>query len=326
MISYYTIREYVLCAMSEEELKNSDVLPIWVDVTDPTSDEIKIIASIFNINISMQNEVNEVKMPSCYYQQKGQVYAKINIAIDDNVMQSIAIILSKDQIITTQLAGLPSCLEYLNFAIKNSQEILTPNAIFSYFIEARINEIEGGLDKIASSLDELSKLIFYSNDLSTEKKEEQTYNLNLKENINYIGKDGHRMSKHHESLISIRRALNFMANSNQMKTSPSELEKFNDLLYQVSLLEEHLSFLSDKISFLLDITFGMIDIEQNAISKVLSIAALIFLPPAIIAGVYGMNFAKMPLINEDHGFFLSVLLIIVSATLPYTFCKLRRWI
>lgn len=317
MINYYTIRDFVLYSMTDEEVKNGDSTPLWVDITDPTIEEKKIIAAIFNISISSSNEIAPIKMPSCYYQQKGQVFSKINIVVDEHNMHSISIILTKDQIFTTQLKDFSSSQEYLNYAIQNSNEILTPNAIFSYLIEARINDIEDNLNKTASSLESLSTAIFY---------QKEKDKLNLKDNIDSLGKYGHILSKHHESLISIRRSLSFLANSQQINSTALELEKFNDLLSQVSLLEEHLSFLSDKINFLLDITFGLIDIEQSAISKVLSIAALIFLPPAIIAGIYGMNFDKIPLLHWNYGFPTSLLIIVISAMLPYSLCKLKRWI
>ncbi len=321
MITYYAIHNHALYSLNEEELKNETMSPIWIDINSPTPEEEKLIASIFNINISPDNEVRQIKLPSCYYQQKGEVYAKINIAVDGKKMETVAIILTKDQIITTQLAGLPTSRDYINYIIGNHQAIVTPKSIFAYLIEARINDIDEGLTAIADSLDHLSEVIFYEEE-DTAKK----IPIDFKSNISYLGKNGHNISKHHESLISISKALNFLALSDQIQSSSIELEKFNDLLHEVSILEEHISFLTDKIAFLLDITFGMLDIEQNLTSKVFSVAALVFLPPAIIASIFGMNFDKIPLLHSDFGFVISILLIIISAALPYKFCKAKHLI
>lgn len=320
MLNYYSIHDNTLYTINDKELKEGIIEPIWIDIIDPSEEEIKNIASIFNISILNDNKIQEIKLPSCYYQQKGEVYATINVVIDDHKMQPVSVILTNDRIVTTQSAGIPETREYLNYIIAKNPEIITPNSIFAYLIEARINGIDENLTNIYGSLDQLSQSTFY---IEENAKHE---NADLKNNINILGKKGHILSKHHESLMSINRALRFIAQSKQIKSSAEELEKFNDLLSQVNILEEQIVFLNDKISFLLDITFGLLDIEQNTISKVLSIAAIIFLPPAIIAGMYGMNFDRIPLAKLDYGFELAIIVMILSGFLPYLFCKLKRWI
>lgn len=325
MLNYYAIKDRALYLLSDSDLKDGEISPMWVDIINPTLDEEKEIASIFNINISDNNKITKLKLPSCYYQQKGEAYATINIVLDENKTQSVSMILTKDILLTTQGAALSEHKEYLNYVILNHPDIVTPNSIFSYLIEANINDIEINFKKIVSFFDNMSQTIFYrdGDNNSAILKGKET---DLKQNINNIGRYGHLISKHRESLISIRRALSFIARSEQIKLSTMELEKFNDLIYEVSLLEEHISFLTDKMNFLLDINFGMIDLEQNIITKVISIAALIFLPPAVISSTYGMNFNKMPFVNMDYGFECALLLMILSGVLPYLFCKSKRWI
>lgn len=320
MLNYYSILDNKLYTISDKELKEGTAEPIWIDIVNPTEEETKQIASIFNISIASNNTIEEIKLPSCYYQQKGEVYATINIAIDDNKMQPVSIILTQDKIITTQSAGIPESKNYLNYILSHNPEIVTANSIFAYLIESRINDIDNSLINIYESLDDLSENTFYA------EHKDKKQNTDLKLNINILGKKGHLLSKHHESLNSINRALNFIAQSKQIKLSKDELAKFNDLQAQVSILDEQISVLHDKISFLLDITFGLLDLEQNAISKVLSIAALIFLPPAIIGGMYGMNFNRIPLSNAEYGFEIAIVVMILSACIPYWFCKLKHWI
>ncbi|MCB1402185.1 MAG: magnesium transporter, partial [Rhodobacteraceae bacterium] len=91
-------------------------------------------------------------------------------------------------------------------------------------------------------------------------------------------------------------------------------------------LTEHAAALSGKLGFLLDATLGMISIEQNAIIKILSIAAAVFLPPTLIASIYGMNFAAMPELNSPWGYPLSVGLMVGSVLLTLWFFKSRGWL
>jgi magnesium transporter len=91
-------------------------------------------------------------------------------------------------------------------------------------------------------------------------------------------------------------------------------------------LTQHADFLSQKITLLLDATLGMIDIEQSGIIKIVSVAAVVFLPPTLVASIYGMNFEAMPELGWRFGYPLALGLMIVSAILPYLFFKRRGWL
>lgn len=320
MLNYYAIYDKQLQTVTDDELKNSNVQPIWIDIIDPSEEEEKLIACIFNVDISKNGYASNIKLPSCYYQQQGEVCANINIAIDDQTMHNVSIILTKEQIITTQSAGSPESKEYLNYLLDKNPNIVTSNSIFAYLIEARITDIEDAFKKATHTLDKLSQDIFYT------EKNSKPDDVILEANVNQIGKIGHLISKHKESLVSIQRALKFIAKSEQIKLSSEEREKFTDLIDSVHILEEQISFLNSKMDFLLNINFGLINIQQNAITKTLSIAALIFLPPAIVAGIFGMNFENAPLISWKYGFITSIVISILSAIIPFLFCKLKRWI
>jgi magnesium transporter len=91
-------------------------------------------------------------------------------------------------------------------------------------------------------------------------------------------------------------------------------------------LSEHATFQSDNLIFLLDASLGLISVEQNAAMKLFSWAALIFLPPTLIAGIYGMNFHYMPELSWPHGSTFALALILASAVLPILYLKKRGWI
>ena len=91
-------------------------------------------------------------------------------------------------------------------------------------------------------------------------------------------------------------------------------------------LTDHASFLSQKITFLLDATLGMINIEQNAIIKIFSVAAVVFLPPTLVASIYGMNFDIMPELKWMLGYPFALGLMVLSAILPFCFFKRRGWL
>jgi magnesium transporter len=94
----------------------------------------------------------------------------------------------------------------------------------------------------------------------------------------------------------------------------------------IQSLTDHASFLSGKIAFLLDAVLGFISIEQNGIIKIFSVAAVVFLPPTLVASVYGMNFRAMPEIQWQYGYPMAIGLMILSAVLPFLYFKRKGWL
>ena len=91
-------------------------------------------------------------------------------------------------------------------------------------------------------------------------------------------------------------------------------------------LTAHTSFLFDKINFLMDATMGMINVEQSNIIKIFSIAAVVFLPPTLIASIYGMNFADMPELHWPWGYPVAIVLMVAAGIAPYWFFKHKGWL
>jgi magnesium transporter len=91
-------------------------------------------------------------------------------------------------------------------------------------------------------------------------------------------------------------------------------------------MTDHSNFLSNKVQFLLDATLGMVSIDQNNVIKIFSVVTVFMLPPSFIAGFFGMNFERLPLLHEPGGVTIAVILMVLSAALPYIYFKRRRWL
>jgi magnesium transporter len=103
-------------------------------------------------------------------------------------------------------------------------------------------------------------------------------------------------------------------------------QKIGVLNRDVLALNDHASFLSGKMNFLLDATLGMINLEQNQIIKIFSIAAVVFLPPTLVASVYGMNFHHMPELDSVYGYPVALTGMIASALVPLVYFKKKGWL
>jgi magnesium transporter len=91
-------------------------------------------------------------------------------------------------------------------------------------------------------------------------------------------------------------------------------------------LSDHATYLSNKITFLLDAMLGVVTIEQNNIIKIFSIAAVALMPPTLIASIYGMNFKHMPELEWIYGYPYAIMLMIISAILPFVIFKWKKWL
>ena len=324
MLVFYNINNNSFSTFSEDEIKNG-AKPIFIEVVDPTSEETEFISNIFNINISKNNLVAPIKIRNFYYHNRGEVQVKLNVLTDTNGLQNITAILTPKILIIVRSSAIYSIKEYLEYIISNGDDSnFTPIKIFMHGLESRMSYIDTSLERIDNALDEISQAIFFSQNYN--EKKDPCKEINLNQYVDQIGKNGYLVSNNHGSLMSIHQALSFIRKSKLFTLSDTELDLINSLGEELSALEEQVSFLTDKLNFLLSICLGMIGNEQNSINKVLSIAALVFLPPTIIASIYGMNFDYMPELKWHYGFTYAILVIIISATFPYLFCKFKKWV
>jgi magnesium transporter len=149
---------------------------------------------------------------------------------------------------------------------------------------------------------------------------------NLHALIRQIGADGDLVSKARESLVSFHRMLMYLPQSSNVTLSQEQRGRYRSILADVQSLTDHASFLNSKIQFLLDAVLGLINLQQNNIIKIFSVAAVMFLPPTLVASMYGMNFHHMPELDKPWGYPFALVLMLVSAVLPYIYFRRKGWL
>ncbi|HEX6218382.1 MAG TPA: CorA family divalent cation transporter, partial [Sphingomicrobium sp.] len=143
-----------------------------------------------------------------------------------------------------------------------------------------------------------------------------------------IGRAQSLLARIRETAVSTSRLLGFLRESSALRGDEKEGARTHvgSLATDVTSLIDYSSFLNDNLTFLLDASLGLISVEQNAAMKLFSWAAVVFLPPTLIAGVYGMNFEHMPELKWLFGYPMALTLIAVSAVAPFFYFKRRGWI
>jgi len=130
-----------------------------------------------------------------------------------------------------------------------------------------------------------------------------------------------------ESLVSIGRVLLFLANEAEtMKWAKDMRTQAQSMQRDVISLTDHASYISNKVTFLLDAMLGVVNIQQNAIIKIFSVAAVVLMPPTLVASIYGMNFKHMPELDFEFGYPLAIVVMVLAAVLPYMWFKWKKWL
>jgi magnesium transporter len=121
--------------------------------------------------------------------------------------------------------------------------------------------------------------------------------------------------------------MTFFANAARERDDDARvLQRIKTTRRDISSLMEHMRSLTNRITFLLDATLGMINIEQNQIIKIFSVLAVVLLPPTLVGTVYGMNFEHMPELKWALGYPMALLLMVLSAILPFVYFRRRGWL
>jgi magnesium transporter len=188
-------------------------------------------------------------------------------------------------------------------------------------LDAVIDRNADILERISAEIDKVSLQIFEP--VGTAFQRGKTYQGILKT----IGRKGDLTSKVRESLVSINRLLLFLANeADGLRWQKEFRAQLKSMQRDVGSLSDHATYLTNKITFLLDAMLGVVSLEQNAIIKLFSVAAVVLMPPTLVASIYGMNFKHMPELEWYFGYPLALGLMLVAAILPYVFFKWKKWL
>jgi magnesium transporter len=197
---------------------------------------------------------------------------------------------------------------------------VTGETILMDLLDAVIDRAADILEKIGSDVDTISHDIL-------ESEGGMSRSHSFKEILKSIGRRGDHTSKVRESLVSIGRLLLYLAaEADSMKWAKDQRATIKGMQRDVQSLSDHATYLSQKINFLLDAMLGVVSLEQNNIIKIFSVAAVVFMPPTLIASIYGMNFRHMPELEFEHGYPLALALMLLAAVLPYFLFKWMKWL
>jgi magnesium transporter len=308
---------------------------VWLDLVEPTAQEEASVEAALGIDIPTREELAEIEASSRLYQEDGAAFMTANLIRrgehDEPESSPVTFIIKDNTLVTIRYHHPQAFPAYVKRAMKPQTTAMTGWGILISLLEAVVDRAADHLERAGQIVDETSKKTFGAKRaLSGVHKQNPRRSVNLQELIENIGEEGDFVSKMRESLVSIGRAVAFMqAIADQQRESKQVKEnkaRIKILQRDIISLTDHATFLSGKISFLLDAVLGLISIEQNGIIKIFSVAAVVFLPPTLVASIYGMNFEFMPELKWALGYPFALLLMIISAILPFLYFKRKGWL
>jgi magnesium transporter len=293
--------------------------PVWVDLTDPTEDERAWVKSIYGVILPGEDEVKDIEASARYYEaENGDLHLRTDFLLEEDEGPSrvvtVAFILAKKMLFSVHTDDLPV------FRLVRMRARSRPGSIADYMdvlLDLYATDAEysaDALEGIYQKLEEVSGRVL----------QEEFTDRDAADALSAIAHEEDLNGRIRRNMMDTRRAVSFLMRGRLLNSD--QFEEARKILRDIESLDGHTSFLFDKINFLMDATVGFININQNKIIKIFSVASVAFLPPTLIASVYGMNFDFMPELKWHLGYPWAWGLMIVSAAAPLMYFRRRGWL
>jgi magnesium transporter len=297
----------------------------WIDLLNPAPEEERRIEQLTGIEVPTREEMAEIEVSSRLYAEHGAHFMTANViyAVEtpDPRNTAITFILTGSQLITVRYAEPRAFPLFLNRANKGDAVCDSPVSIMIGILEAIIDREADLIERVQLETDKLAQNVF---DMKVGTRARTArYDVNLKQ----IGRLGDITAKTRESLLSVGRVITYLSQvALQRQSDDTTRQRLITEDKDVHSLTDHVQYLNTRINFMLDATLGMVTIEQNQIIKLFSVAAVMLMPPTLIASIYGMNFKNMPEIDWYFGYPFALGLMVLSALAFYIYFRRRGWL
>ncbi|MDQ2178770.1 CorA family divalent cation transporter [Marinifilum sp. D714] len=310
MLNYYCLKDGTVECF--EHFKKEHGKLIWIDLLDYSPLEIALVEDLLDLKLFSKKEREEIETSSKYIESEKLVGVNLNFLNfykDEYEMNPVSFLL-KDNVLITQRER-----EYKSFADAREKlfnlEEKNGLDLFLTLLETRIDIDADLIELITTDINNLNRVI------SKEKKLDKEFLLHISD----IRKSSNLIR---ETLMEKQRIVFAILKSKYFPFS--DRDRFLVMNKDISSLLQHSGFNFDRLEFMQNTFIGLVGIEQNKTIKMLTIVTVIFTPPALIAGIYGMNFEQMPELKLVLGYPLSLVLMLLTSLLLFLIFRLKKWL
>ncbi|MBA1146154.1 magnesium/cobalt transporter CorA [Ectothiorhodospiraceae bacterium WFHF3C12] len=287
----------------------------WLDLYGATAEERAEVEELYRHALPGSEDIEEIEASSrAYEDQMGLHLRSLFLYRADGRPRnaSVGFTLREDRLLSVHDRDIPAFRLLRMRARRFTGWARSPQGILVSVFEIKIDDLADMLEEIYAGLDRISGTVLEDESADMEAAIDELARF---EDIN---------GKVRLCLMDTQRALTFLQRRGGLNDDDSR--RVRELLQDTESLLPHNSFLFDKVNFLMDAALGFINLEQSQIIKIFSIAAVVFLPPTLVASIYGMNFAHMPELDWLLGYPMALGLMVVAGVAPYLYFKFKGWL
>ena len=305
----------------QEEIESLGALggltPVWVDLDAPTAEEKGWIAQHFGVTIPADAVDEDLEESARFYEEdNGELHIRSDFLIDDETPRNVrvAFILHRNILFSIHAEDLPVFrllrlrARRIPALIENAKDVLLK--LYDADAEYSADTLEGVYDTLEA--------------VSAQVLRQHVNDETAAEVLGAIAREEDLNGRIRRNVMDTRRALSFMMRSRMLNAE--QFEEARQILRDIDSLDSHSTFLFDKINFLMNATVGFININQNKIIKIFSVASVALLPPTLIASIYGMNFRAMPELDWSFGYPFALGLMVMSVAAPFLYFRRKGWL
>lgn len=317
MLRFYAVTKGVIKTL--EPLENDVVGTFhqadWIDAHEPDENERALLEKFVHPDLPESTEIEEIEASARFFVDPAGIHVHSLFLVQSenrHATVSVACILQPNRLITIR-EDEPADFRLLRMRARQGQvESRSPAELLVTLLTQKVENLADSLEDIHRQLEKTSYMVL----------EEE--NSDLEDAIDQMAKLEDSSGKIRLCLMDTQRAISFL--QRHLRDEVELQEMCRQIIRDIDTLMSHTTFLFDKINFLMDSTQGFINIQQNQIIKIFSIAAVVFLPPTLVASIYGMNFDHMPELNWLLGYPWALGLMVVSGIAPYLLFKRKGWL
>ncbi len=295
-----------------DELGYDDIL--WIDLLSPTIKEQKAVENFMEINLQTWQQVEEIESSSKYSETENAIICNSNFFMpytDNFAIEPVSFIIAEGVLVSVRNAEFRTFTEAAKRLQMNYRAYATGYHLLVSVLEVRIDYDADLVEALAKNIAVLSKEVSTSEHIDREILKRISH---LQENTMLI----------RENIFDRQRVLSGIQRSERF---PNDVyPRLTLMIKDVNSLINHADFSSERLDYLQDTALGLINIEQSNVTKIFTVAALFFMPPTMIASIYGMNFTHIPEVHWRLGYPFALGLMVLVAVLTYLFFRWKKWL
>ncbi|RYF72601.1 MAG: magnesium/cobalt transporter CorA [Cytophagaceae bacterium] len=289
---------------------------LWVDLQNPTPDEIRSVEEKFDVSFQSQQEQAEIESSSRYIEEDDLLIANSNFLIPtrDQEYRTVPVnfLLKDDVLFTYRFADLKTFADMVKKIKSKRTTFKDGGQIMIAIFESRIDYDADLVESLSSRVKAINKQL----DLDAKLDREMLLQINDYQELTMSIR---------ENVVDKQRVISAMIRSDGWFTS-EEQARLRIVIKDINSLIDHTNFIFERLEFLQNTFLGLVNLEQNNIIKIFTVLSLVLLPPTLIASIYGMNFSDMPELSWRFGYLFALGLMAVSSGLTYYFFKKKNWL